>query len=1400
MLADLATQQAGLARVAQAAQAAADAAAEASEASAAAVAATAASSAADRHAAAACVDDAKAELLGQLAALQAAAAEQAREVEAAAARALHSQAERAAEALAAHAADVRQRLQRHEEASTARLLTTAEELTERQAAVELRVQERADAQQRSSDQLAALTARLEGACAAQEELSSAVAPLQAQLAAVGTTLRGHADALSKLAALEQLPAAVGDLSARGDELAQALREAEGQLATRQEHALALDQQVHQVLLLQGQLQELHGSLAQQLDGQAAALEALSSGAAEVKAGMAQQLAAAEQHQQAVHVVEAKLLQLQAAIADDVSQRMTHQQAHLDALSAAMTSHQSGAQQQHELLLSQLQALQAVQTDQQTQLEAVERAGRDHSAGHAAALQQLRAAVRDNLVTAAQQQQEQHAAAAERLASARAALQADAKSGRQALLALEQQLAELQQVVDGHCIKTDQLGTIFAARNDMYGAWLKMQAVFDANRRRSQGSGSGGAGSSSSCGSSPPAAAAAAASSAPAGSGSTAAAPPAAAAVNELRPAPAPAAAVFDPFVELAAATPAGEGCGSQGAAAADGSDAPAADAAAGRAAGEPAAPDLTAVVHAQLQLRQEVGSLAVQLHAALADVSQQLADIKQGAQSQQQDAPAVPATAEPAASAGSGVLHAPLALVVQVQQELARLREDSVSRDRFAAVVTLVKELRGQAAAAAAAGGAQPALPAVSAGAAADAQTPAAPSAADMVSVQHLVGQLAAHTQQLAAMQASVEALLLRLQGVEEGVAAACNREHQQQQQGASADAQAELRTAAAAAAAQHAQDAATQHAALQGEVARLATCVDDLAAKVHTAVNAAAAARGGGGGGSSGGCDGAPAGFGEMVAGLANLKACIGAQAAECAALGARLDSQEGALQGLLESASAARGDDRSTATAADNSTAPAGDIAAEPASAGSAGASASRVAGPPGGVEAALSRLVAELLVVQARLAALEGAAQQAPHAQQRRSHAAAGADVGDVDADANGRGGAADASSTHQQPIAFMHGLLVDMRKRLDKVEAEALEAKLSAAAASAAAASDQPPLAAGAPASSSAAAAAAAAAGVGSCSRAATAPASPACTPKWSSAASQRGGARALAGVDSSYGNSAGSLEEVQEVVAALQGDVAALGSQHSSLAAMLESLQGDVGAAAAAAAQAAATAAASALAPSRSSLPEPAAALPVHEAPGQAGAAPTLDALWQAVQQLRAQLAQVQGAQHAAALPSAACSAASPVATDAADSGASGSANACQPEGGVPASVQQLSAELSALPAPQQAAFLGRLAGVVSRHATRLLATYHMDDQLAAQLQGVQAQLAAVGAGAGEAAEGAGRRLSASPGSIKAATAAAAAAAAAGGPSHALLCILDQVASLRAIGSATHPAISEALHR
>jgi len=101
----------------------------------------------------------------------------------------------------------------------------------------------------------------------KEELSSTVSPLQTQLQAAAATLADHASALESTRSvaaavqmLQALPAAAADLSSRLDELAQAQRAAEGELAAHTEHNLVLDQQLATASV---QLQALEAAIGQQ---------------------------------------------------------------------------------------------------------------------------------------------------------------------------------------------------------------------------------------------------------------------------------------------------------------------------------------------------------------------------------------------------------------------------------------------------------------------------------------------------------------------------------------------------------------------------------------------------------------------------------------------------------------------------------------------------------------------------------------------------------------------------------------------------------------------------------------------------------------------------------------------------------------------------------------------------------------------------------------------------------------------------------------------------------------------------------------------------------------------------------------------------------------------------------
>jgi hypothetical protein len=160
----------------------------------------------------------------------------------------------------------------------------------------------------------------------------------------------------------------------------------------------------------------------------------------------------------------------------------------------------------------------------------------------------------------------------------------------------------------------------------------------------------------------------------------------------------------------------------------------------------------------------------------------------------------------------------------------------------------------------------------------------------------------------------------------------------------------------------------------------------------------------------------------------------------------------------------------------------------------------------------------------------------------------------------------------------------------------------------------------------------------------------------------------------------------------------------------------------------------------------------------------------------------------------------------------------GGAQAAGAAGAEEASSQQLlGGQLALLSPAHQVEFLGKLARVVSSHAARLLATYREDAALAGQLQQVQERLSAFMSTSASAASAVSRAVRTSDASsarlnvsssisrrsvsaLPAGADAAGSAAPGFAAGEVLLGILDQVAALRAIGSATHPAISQALHQ
>lgn len=294
----------------------------------------------------------------------------------------------------------------------------------------------------------------------------------------------------------------------------------------------------------------------------------------------------------------------------------------------------------------------------------------------------------------------------------------------------QAVEELQEVVREECVKTDQLGTIFSARDNMYGAWLKMQAVFDANKSPRRGNTAAGGRVTSDR--------------SPSSSlfrprfslaydGPSASVPTASSASGALQTNP---EAVFDPFSEVLnrlESSPVQAQQHSMTAVAEqltssdqDVQGLPGVFSVPVEAGAVPHAPQAASseqlgdVAEAHAQLREEVGSLAIQLHAAMADLAEQVAALREHQAErqahQQQPSCAVPppaaehtAAASAAQGEGSsmqraasaiarsaGVLHAPLSLVLQLQQELGAMKADCISKEQFAAVVRMVKELRSQ--------------------------------------------------------------------------------------------------------------------------------------------------------------------------------------------------------------------------------------------------------------------------------------------------------------------------------------------------------------------------------------------------------------------------------------------------------------------------------------------------------------------------------------------------------------------------------------------------------------------------------------------------------------------------------------------------------------------------------
>jgi hypothetical protein len=368
----------------------------------------------------------------------------------------------------------------------------------------------------------------------------------------------------------------------------------------------------------------------------------------------------------------------------------------------------------------------------------------------------------------------------------------------------------------------------------------------------------------------------------------------------------------------------------------------------------------------------------------------------------------------------------------------------------------------------------------------------------------------------------------------------------------------------------------ASQQGSMQAELAHVTAYVDELACKLQTAASAAALAMQArpqhASGGSLGELPGTPggstgssssSGFSEMVAGLATLKACLDQQAGVIDDLRARLQDQDLVIQGLVEAAGQQGGD----AAAAE------GASESQDSDSGSAAAS-----------KAEVQDLAAQLHAVQQQLAALAAHKTATAGCSPARAATGAGAqaeiqplaDEGDEER----AGGAADS-----EPLGFLHGMLVELKKRISKLEADSIEAKATAVtvaalqAAASSSSSSNPTTSSPAPAAdlvqeaSSGASADRSPAVVAPAlpQGAAPAPASPAARKGAATAATGRKGA---AWPGHGGQNAAADVQQLQEWLVCLQGEVSRLDAADASLSATLDSLRGDVGAAAAAAAAAA----------------------------------------------------------------------------------------------------------------------------------------------------------------------------------------------------------------------------------
>lgn len=236
---------------------------------------------------------------------------------------------------------------------------------------------------------------------------------------------------------------------------------------------------------------------------------------------------------------------------------------------------------------------------------------------------------------------------------------------------------------------------------------------------------------------------------------------------------------------------------------------------------------------------QEVAELRQQLHSLqsqLKSTTSVPAD---------KDSSTSPTSETTARGTVSGVLHAPLSLVVQLQAELSQVKEGAVSKEQFAAVVRMLKELRDSAAAS---GG----------GSSSRRSSSSSNDAAGSSSVDS--NMLAEHQAQLAATETSLVSLQQQLEAV--------------------AERQSFLE--AAHGSSTHADSTQAQaQAEMQVQLAQLKVYVDDLATKLSGSLS-----RGG------------DAGFGEWVTGLANLKGLLDKQSDHVDELHVRVDQLEANLE----------------------------------------------------------------------------------------------------------------------------------------------------------------------------------------------------------------------------------------------------------------------------------------------------------------------------------------------------------------------------------------------------------------------------------------------------------------------------------------------------------------------